>query len=543
MGNETLIGLIEKAIVQNFDSPAFSNYQQRPLLNRDVFIQIKAIHAFYENLEIGKGDKIALYGRNDAEWAVIYLSTISYGAVIVPILADFHPSDVANIIAHSDAKLAFVSDMLFDKLDLSDNDNLLDVLSMQSFASHIKQGVKVEIKDEYSAQTNISDVVFQTFDDSDIAVISYTSGTSGNPKGVMLSHKSLWSNARVGWDVKLNLKPGDTVVSFLPLAHAYGCLFEFLAPYLMGCHIVFLTKVPSPQIIIKAFADCKPKLILAVPLVIEKIYNTKIQPALRSKKIQILLKIPIVKRFVYAGMRKKLNEVFGNNFIEIIVGGASFNSEVERFFVKIGFRITVGYGMTECGPLISYSGWKEHRLGYAGKVVSRMQCRIDSKDPKRIPGMIEVKGDNVMSGYYKNELETLNSFTSDGWLITGDLGILSANNCIAIKGRRKSMILGSNGQNIYPEEVENVINSCEFVLESIVRDNKGRIEALVFPDFESAQQQGLSKDELQAKILSLKLEWNKNLPVYSKIALITFVSQEFEKTPKKSIKRFLYNVQ
>ncbi len=538
MEQATLLGLLEDALKNNFDQPALSNYKQEIYSFKDVFLRIKAVHRFYEQLELKTDDKVALFGRNDANWAVIYLATISYGAVIVPILADFHPDDVANIIEHSDSKVAFISDNFTDKINLESNKVLRDVLSIQRLTS-LRNGVEIDLQIPEEEQ-GLDQVAFHPQPDDKLAVISYTSGTSGNSKGVMLTHKNIWSNARFGWDAKLDLGNGDTVVSFLPLAHAYGCLFEFLAPFMMGCHIVFLTKIPSPQIILTAFGELRPKLVLAVPLVIEKIFKRKIQPVIEKPLVKKLLKVPGIQTLIRRKINKSLTDAFGGRFIEVIIGGAAFNPEIERVFREIGFRLTIGYGMTECGPLISYSGWKQHRYGSAGYTVNRMKCRIDSEDPFNVPGEIQVKGNNVMAGYYKNSLATSETFTNDGWLKTGDLGIVDADDYVYIKGRNKSMILSANGQNIYPEEIENIINNSALVVESLVRENHGRLEAMVFPDYINSD---LNPKELEDRILNLKIEWNKKLPAYSKIGTITLVKDEFEKTPKKSIKRYLYNIQ
>ncbi len=535
----TLTELLKNTLRNNFSQPALSNYRQDVYTYKQVFQHILAIHDYFEEQGISLGDKVALYSRNDANWAIVYLATISYGAVIVPILADFHASDVEHIIQHSDSKLLFASDSMLAKLNVQDLDQLVDIISIHTFTSLKQENFNRQIRVQETA-VSLDDIAFKEIPSDQIAVISYTSGTSGNSKGVMLSHKNIWSNARFGWDAPLDLAKGDTIVSFLPLAHAYGCLFEFIAPFMMGCHIVFLTKIPSPQIVMQAFGELKPKLVLAVPLVIEKIYKKKIQPILNKPIINVALKVPLLSAIIERKICKQLAQAFGGRFVEVIIGGAAFNPEIERFFMRIGFRLTIGYGMTECGPLISYSGWKNHKLESAGYVVNRMHCRINSVDPQSIPGEIEVKGDNVMLGYYKNETATVETFTEDGWLKTGDLGIIDPDGYIFIKGRSKSMILSSNGQNIYPEEIENVINQHALVAESLVRDNNGKLEALVFPDFENT---ALSTIEVENQILSFRNQWNKKLSGYSQISKVKIVNEEFEKTPKKSIKRYLYNIQ
>lgn len=546
MQQESLVSLIQESLTTNWEHPAFSNYEENSISFGETATRIKAIHNFYRASNIQKGDKVALLGRNHKNWAVIYLATITYGAIIVPILPEFSTKEVDFILEHSDSKFLFCSDQIYFKLK---EDNLrlgLIYISLNNFqllhGDLALEGVKTLGIVDHAALIDKDTFCLNPINLDELAVISYTSGTSGNSKGVMLSHGSIWSNTKFGWDSKLELGPGDRIVSFLPMAHAYGCLFEFLAPFALGCHITFLSKIPSPKIIMKAFGEIKPKLILAVPLIIEKIYKKQIAPTISKPLMKVLLKIPGINSLIHKKIREKLTNVFGGKFIEIIIGGAAFNAEIEKFFMKIGFRITVGYGMTECGPLISYSGWKDHVAGGAGKVVKRMECRIDSADEMKIAGEIQVRGKNVMLGYYKNTDATQEVTTDDGWLRTGDLGVIDKYGHVHVRGRSKSMILGASGQNIYPEEIESVVNNIPYVQECVVRGNKGRIETLIYPDYELARLDGLGKEEVCAKIEQQKGEVNQHLSSYCKVAIITFVDEEFAKTPKKSIKRYLYEL-
>ena len=547
MGTETFVTLMQDSIRSNWSNSAFSDFEGKTITFGELAVYVAKLHEMFKVCGIKKGDKIALIGRNQSNWAVVYLATVSYGAVIVPVLPDFSTNDMHHIVNHSDSKLLFLTDFMFDKVDESKMPALKGIVALKDFHIVYKNSKcnllnALEIENEYIRNLSSDTFVLNNVSLDDIAVISYTSGTSGFSKGVVLPHRSIWSNARVGWDINIGLKPGDKIVSFLPLAHAYGCLFEFLTPFLMGCHITFLTRTPSPQVITKAFRDVKPNLILSVPLIIEKVYKKQILPAIDKRTMKVLMRLPVVNSAVYKKINAKLTEVFGGEFSQIIIGGAALNKEVERFLRRIGFKFTVGYGMTECGPLISYQPYEKHVPESAGKVVPRMQVRIDSADPMNVPGEIQIKGDNVMLGYYKNDEATNEVFTADGWLRSGDLGVMNSDGVIFIKGRSKNMILGPSGQNIYPEEIEAQINNMPFVQESLVRENNGKLEALVYPDLETADAQGMTIQQVEQIVKAHRDTLNKILPLYMNISKISLYPVEFEKTPKKSIKRYLYTL-
>lgn len=548
MIKENLVLYFEQSTKQNWEKPALSDYKGTTLSYGDVAVQIAKIHLLFERNGIRKGDKISLIGKNASNWAIVYLATVTYGAVIVPILPEFKPNDVHHIINHSDSVVLFTSNTLFDTMDLARLTGLRAVISLEDFSLKYSpdtmwdEDIKnidslFEAKFPYGFNSGLT--CYPGIANSELAVISYTSGTTGFSKGVMLSHNSLAANLRFARN-NMPLKPGDRIVSFLPLAHAYGCAFEFLFPFSIGCHITFLTKTPSPQIIIQAFDEIKPRLILSVPLIIEKIYKKQLLPVISKPAIKLLLKIPLLNLFIHSKIRKKLCDVFGGNFHEVVIGGAAFNAEAETFFRKIGFPFTVGYGMTECGPLISYSSWKETRLHSAGKNVDTLEVKIDSNDPYTKVGEILVRGDNVMDGYYKNEEATKAVIDEDGWLHTGDQGLVDKKGNIYIKGRSKTMILGPSGQNIYPEEIESLLNNKDFIMESLVIEDKGRLVALLYPDYEMADSRQISEDQLHHLFNNHIREINHHLPNYMNLAKFSIHREEFEKTPKRSIKRFLY---
>lgn len=541
-----LIQSIKESIQNNWESPAFTNYQKDSLSFQEVAEKIQWIHLLYNELGIKKGDKIALIGRNLNNWAVTYLATITYGATIVPILPDFNSSDIHHIINHSEASLLFSTENIFNKIDDSKIKNIKGIISLNDFSllctscdklNKVITIVKTKLENTPLDETNLN---FANPKEDEIAVLSYTSGTSGFSKGVMLSYRSLYSNVQIGFD-HIDLKPQDKIVSFLPLAHVFGCMFEFLTEFCCGCHVVFLSRVPTPQLITKAFQEVKPRLICLVPLIMEKIYKKRILPALESRRVKLMLKVPLLEKKVYKKIKNSLVETFGGEFIEVIIGGAALSKEVEDFLKKIDFPFTVGYGMTECAPLVSYSPSSQFRSHSCGQVVDRMQVRIDSVDPLNVVGEIQVKGDNVMTGYYKNKQATSEALTKDGWLKTGDLGIVDQDDVIYIKGRSKNMLLGPSGQNIYPEEIESRLNNLPFIQESIVTDDKDhKLIALVYPDYEVCDAEGLSKSEIEQAFETDRKMLNKDLPPYMNVSRIILFPQEFEKTPKRNIKRFLY---
>ncbi|HSW67249.1 MAG TPA: AMP-binding protein [Bacteroidales bacterium] len=552
MMKENLNHFISESIRKNWESTAMTDYNGKSYTYSIVADRIAKLHIIFEGCGIKPGDKIALVGKNSSHWAITYLATLTYGAVIVPILPDFRANDLQHIIAHSDSKLLFAGENIFDSLDMSAMPLLHGAVSLNDFTALHSERCEA-LKDtisrietmfhlKYDGAFCHQALKFAEVSNSDPAVISYTSGTTGFTKGVIIPFNSLIANV-VYANNNMPLQPGDKLVSFLPLAHAYGCAFEFLWPFTLGCHITFLTKTPSPQVILHAFREVRPRLVLSVPLVIEKIYKKQILPAMNKPVMKVLLHIPGINRLILKKIRAKLVNVFGGNFHEVVIGGAALNQEVEHFFNKIGFPFSIGYGMTECGPLISYANWDKTRLGSAGKLVDTLEVKIDSAHPFNEVGEILVRGENVMLGYYKNEEATLQALDSDGWLHTGDLGVIDADNFIYIRGRNKSMVLGPSGQNIYPEEIEARINNLEYVVESVVVEKNGRLVALIFPDFETADRRGINEEGLKSIFEKYRKQLNAQLPVFMNIAAVRIVTSEFEKTPKKSIKRFLYKIE
>ena len=547
--NDNLVMLFQQAIQQNWTLPALSDYRGENNTYQQIGERIMKIHAVFEACNVKKGDKIALIGKNSSNWGAIYLAAVNYGAVIVPILPDFKPVDSHHIVNHSDAIVLFVGDSLWGKLDASEMTNLRVVMKIQDFSiiHTYEEGIDEKIGESLAAfeakhPTGLKpeDVVFPACEDEDVAVISYTSGTTGFSKGVVLQHRSLLGNMNFAI-TNMPLKSGDKIVSFLPLAHTYGCAFEFLFPFSVGCHITFLTRTPSPKIVTDAFQDIKPALILSVPLVIEKIYKTKIMPVLHKRSIYIMTRIPLVKQLIYKKIRNTMFEVFGGNFKELVIGGAAFNPEAEMFFRKIKFPFTVGYGMTECGPLIGYSSWKTTQLGASGKAVDELEVIIDSDDPENIDGEILMRGSHLMMGYYKNPEATAEAIDKDGWLHSGDLGVIDKAGNIYIKGRSKSMILTSAGKNIYPEEIESQLNNRFMVTESVVVNRKNKLIALIYPDMDAVKRAGLKADDLPTVLAKYIKESNERLPAYMNLAGYEVYPEEFEKTPKRSIKRFMYS--
>lgn len=549
MLRENFVETLEKSIRSNWDILSLADYQGASWKYSDVGREMLRLQKIFEAAGIAPGDKVAMIGRNSANWAIAYLATVTYDAVIVPILADFTPSDVLNIVNHSDSVFLFAADNIYEGLDKSKLPNIRAVISLTNLMPVIgscEEALRVRMEEASSAfnagkdQVGAQDFILKEVPNDHLAVISYTSGTTGFSKGVMLNHNSLMANVRFAQN-HMPLQPGDRIVSFLPLAHAYGVAFEFLFPFSIGCHITFLTKTPSPTILLQAFAEIRPRLVLSVPLIIEKIYKNQLLPVISQGPVSTLLKIPILRRLVYRKIYRKLYNIFGGNFHEIVIGGAAFNPEAEVFFHKIRFPFTVGYGMTECGPLISYASWKTTKLKAAGRPVDTLEVKIDSEDPEKIPGEIMVKGDNVMLGYYKNPEATAAVLTADGWLHTGDLGVMDNERNIFIRGRSKSMILGASGQNIYPEEMEARINNLTYVLESVVVERNNRLIALVCPDKDKIAKDGITDEQWKEMMNENRRQINAQLPSYMQIAEFSRHEEEFEKTPKKSIKRFLYS--
>ncbi len=542
---EGLTQLYRKSFRENWDLPVFSDYGGINYTYGEAAQIINQIHRFFKEQNIQPGDKVALYGRNSSNWAITFIAVIGYGSIAVPVLPDFNSSDVHQIINHSESKMLFAVDQFFEKTDMNEMKNLEAVINLVDFSVLFSSGKKAEnaweksFKEGAIPQIKADEFDLLELEDEALTVISYTSGTSGFTKGVMIPARSLYSNVVYARDY-MPLKVADKMVSFLPLAHVFGLLFEFLFPVTLGCHITFLTKAPTPQIIIKAFKEIQPHLILSVPLVIEKIYKKRILPTIEKPIMKVLMKIPGISSILKKKVKEKLVETFGGRFHEIVIGGAPLSKDVEVFFREIGFPFTIGYGMTECGPLISYDGWKTSQPSSAGKLVDRMEVKIDSDDPYNVVGEIMVKGTNVMLGYYKNEEATKEAIEPDGWLHTGDLGVIDENNYIFIKGRSKNMLLGPSGQNIYPEEIEAKLSNLPYVQECVIIDRDGSLVALVFPDPESVQADQLNQEAVTKVMEENRFKVNKELPKYSQISRIELVEVEFQKTPKRNIKRYLY---
>ena len=550
MIKENFIKLYEDSFKYNWDLPALSDYgDSNTLLYKDLAIEIARLHILFDKLEIKKGTKIALIGKNTRQWCIAYMATITYGAVIVPILQDFHPDNVHHIVNHSESELLFVNDSVWEGLEEGQMSHLTGIFTLSDFSciydnskKHIKsiiQNLDNEMTRKYPNGFTKDDIVYASVDNSEMVLINYTSGTTGFSKGVMLLANNLAGNVTYAKKLDLLFR-GDRVVSFLPLAHAYGCAFDFLYALSEGVHVTLLGKAPSPKILAAAFSEIKPNLIVTVPLVIEKLYKKAILPKLEKSSIKMALKIPLVKDQIYAKIRKGLVDALGGSFTEVIIGGAAFNKEVESFLHKIKFPFTVGYGMTECGPLISYDHHYDFVPTSCGKILSIMEVRVDSPDPYNTLGEIQVRGENVMKGYYKNEEATKAAFTEDGWLKTGDLGTIDKDNRIYLRGRSKTMILGASGQNIFPEEIEAKLNNLPYVTESLVVTRNNKLVALVYPDYETMNVTGLSSTDLDAIMEENKQVLNKSVANYETISTIHIYPTEFEKTPKKSIKRYLY---
>jgi len=552
MIKENLIEIYEKSFKANWDLPALTDYSERKtFLYKDLATEIARMHIFFEKSNIQKGDKIALIGKNNTLWCTVYLATISYGAVIVPILQDFHPDNVHHIVFHSESKLLFTSEAIWENLDEGQMPHIRGVFSLTDYCCLFQQShedfismlnsLDKEMGSRYPGGYSSDNVGYAKVDNSEMVLLNYTSGTTGFSKGVMLTANNLAGNVTYAHDLNL-LRRGQRLVSFLPLAHAYGCAFDFLYAMSEGVHTILLGKTPSPKILLQAFADYKPNLIVTVPLVIEKIYKKVILPHLEKPALKVALNLPIINQKIYGRIKQKLVESFGGEFNEVIIGGAALNSEVEAFLYKIKFPFTVGYGMTECAPLVSYDHNYDFVPTSCGQVLKGiMEARVDSPDPKNILGEIQVRGENVMMGYYKNEEATKLVFTEDGWLRTGDLGTIDENNRIFLRGRSKTMILGSSGQNIFPEEIEARLNNMPYVMESLVVNREGKLVALVYPDYEAMDNDGLSSTDLPEVMNSNKQNLNKMVSNYESISSIHIYPNEFEKTPKKSIKRYLYN--
>ena len=545
MLKENYTQFIWNSILENWDRTAFTNYQSASYRYAEVGRCIYYMQKLFAKCGIKKGDKISLIGKNCAEWAIAYQAIVTYGAVVVPILPNFTPNDVQHIINHSDSVMLFANKSNWDVLDHDNMPKVKSVISLDDYTplyagnKHLLEHI-TKFKTLLHCPFSKDKLPRQIIPNGELFAIIYTSGTTGFSKGVMLTHNNITGNM-VYARTNMPLIPGDHILSFLPLAHAYGCAIEFLYPFTSGCHITFLGKMPTPQLLLQAFGEIRPRLILSVPLIIEKIFKKQIKPVLEQTKVKFLMKIPFLDNVILGKINTKLTDSFGGNFHEIVIGGAALNEEVQEVLRKAGFAFTIGYGMTECGPLISYASWREARFNSAGRCVTQLEMRIDSPDPENVVGEIMVRGENVMKGYYKNEKATKDILDKDGWLHTGDLGTMDSEGFLYIKGRSKSMILGPSGQNIYPEEIEARINAFPLVQESIVVDRKEGLVALIYPDMEMVDSRKMKEHALESMMEVYRKHLNREVPNYMQIARFQVVDTEFEKTPKRSIKRFLYS--
>ena len=549
MGNPNFNEQVEQSIKEYWNLDALSDYKGETFQYKDIARLIEKLHIIFEYSNVKQGDRIALCGRNSAHWGAVFFATLTYGAVAVPILHEFKADQIYHIVNHSEAKLLFVGDTVWKELSAEQMPHLEGIINIADYSLLVGRTEKVIYAREhlnqlfgerYPMNFRKHHISYYKGSADELAVINYTSGTTSHSKGVMIPYRALWSNLEFAKEVLgPHIQPGDNVISMLPMAHMYGMAFEFIFEFCYGCHIYFLTKNPSPNVLFGAFAELKPRIIIAVPLIIEKIIRKAVLPKIQGTTVKMLLKIPLVRQKIKDKICEQLKAAFGGNFYEIIIGGAAFNREIETLLHDIGFNYTVGYGTTECAPIISYADWHHFKLGSCGKSAPRMEIKIDSEDPQNIVGEILARGANVMSGYYKNEDATRETLR-EGWSHTGDLGVMDENGNLFIKGRSKNMLLGSNGQNIYPEEIEDQLNTLALVNESIVIQKGDKLYGLVHPDYEEAHNLGLQDEDLADVMEQNRTELNRMLPGYSQLSGIKVFRDEFEKTPKKSIKRYLY---
>lgn len=541
--------MLEESFRANWDRPALSDYKGVTLHYREVAKHIAKLHIIYEKCGIRKGDKIAICAKNQANWGVAFLSCLTYGAVAVPILHEFKPSNVHYLVNHSDARILFVDDAVWSGMTEAEMPGVESVIRLGDFTPLFSSSEALEEVHEhvnelfgmkYPRRFTPDDLIYHEDAPDEMAMINYTSGTSGFSKGVMIPYRALVSNALFAADAEKHMDNKSKVVSMLPTAHMYGMMFEFLFEMTIGTHVYFLTRIPGPRVILEAFADVKPDVVIAVPLIIEKIYRNKLQPLINRNSIRLMMSLPVLNDMIKKRIHDELVAAFGGVFREVIIGGAAFNREVEHFFKKINFPFTVGYGMTECAPIIAYAPWNENKLYSCGKAAPNMEIRIDSPSPSTVAGEVQVKGKNVFLGYYKNEEATRASFTPDGWFKTGDMGIIDSDGFLFLRGRSKSMILGPSGQNIYPEEIESSINNMPYVVDSLVIDDGGTLVALIYPDFDLAQKDGMSQEILERTLNDQIKLVNMEQPNYCQIKKIEILPEDFERTPKRSIKRYLY---
>lgn len=547
---DTLNGYIRQSIINNWEFPALTDFDGVSYNYKDVARKITKLHILFEHCGIKKGDKIAICGKNSSQWSVAFLGIITYGAVAVPILNEFKPDTIHHLLNHSESRLLFTDDSIWENLNPDSISNLVGVFKLTDFSLFLSRSEPLSdarnrlneiFGHDYPERFRSSDLKVYDEEPSDgLALINYTSGSTGFSKGVMLSYRNLWSNMQFTIDGLTFLLPGDGTVCMLPLAHMYGLIVELLHPFVKGCHIHFLTRMPSPHVIMAAFAKVRPKMIVSVPLIIEKIIKTKVFPLLDKPLMKILMHVPFVDDHLLAKIKEKLNDTFGGQLKEMIIGGAALNKDVEDFLRRIDFPFTVGYGMTECAPLISYAPWNKTRRGSCGQIVTRMEGKVVDPDASTGAGVIWVRGDNVMKGYFKNEDATAACLMADGWLCTGDIGVIDDDGFIFLRGRDKNMILGPSGQNIYPEEIEQILNNLPYVSESVVISEGSQLVALIYPDYELAAKEGMDAEAIDNVMKSNLDTLNKEIPAYSKVSRYNLMSEEFEKTPKRSIKRYLY---
>jgi len=542
--------MIAEKIKEHWDLPSMSDYGAYTYQYKDVARVIEKMHILFEAAGIQKGDRIALCGRNSARWGAAFFSVLTYGAVCVPILHEFHPSQIQDIVNHSETRLLFVTDQIFSTLDFEAMKGLEGCISFNDYPLLASRNEKLTearnnlnklFGEKYPNNFRQQHINYHVDSPDELALINYTSGTTSNSKGVMIPYRAVWSNVDFADDVlSSHLKVGETILSMLPMAHEYGMAFEFIYEFWFGLHIYFLTKMPSPVVLLKALADIKPSVLICVPLIIEKVVRKAVLPKIQDPKVKLMLNVPIIgdriKKKICEGMR----EAFGGKFYEVIIGGAALNQEIESLLKEVNFNYTVGYGATECAPIICYEDWKRFKKGSCGKAAKNMQVKINSSDPQRIAGEILAKGPNVMLGYYKNDEATAAALDADGWYHTGDLGVMDAEGNVFIKGRCKTMLLGANGQNIYPEEIEDKLSNVMLVSECLVIQKNEKLYGLVYPDMEKAAKLNLGKAEIEAIMEQNRKELNLTLPSYCQLAAIRVVDNEFAKTPKKSIKRFMY---
>ena len=540
--------LFEQSFKNNWDRPALTNYNQETLYYKDLARKIAELHLFFEACGLKSGDRVAVCSKNQVNWGVAYLAAMTYGAVVVPILHEFQPANLRHLVSHSEARIFFVGDNIWanmTELDLPGGEVVVTlsefkvVRSINPVAASAMEETEPRMRQRYPDGFKKEHLHYHVDLPDELALISYTSGTSGFSKGVMIPYRALLSNVQFAHEAEPQMDCNSRMVSMLPTAHMYGMIFEFLFEMTLGAQVFFLTRLPSPKVILEAMGSVKPDTIIAVPLVIEKIYKNMLLPFISKKRIKMMLNLPVLDKMVKNKIRENLVQAFGGKFGEVIIGGAPFNREAEAFFKRINFPFTIGYGMTECAPIITYVHWDKTKLYSCGKAAPRMKIKIDSDDPKKIPGEVLVKGENVFLGYYKNEMATKEAFV-DGWFRTGDMGVIDGDGYLYLKGRCKSMILGPSGQNIYPEEIESILNNMPYVVESLVIEDDFKLIGLVYPDFEQAQEDGLDRGQLLEKLTEGMQLANLELDQYCKLSRVEIVDQEFEKTPKRSIKRYLY---